>query len=209
MGGVGQCALGGYLRLDNWNNILNEDVLKFNINFAALFVLNFEGLKDYIITQPRTFYSDVLIKDGELCCEETEEYKKEVRSLEKNIENASLRWFMNTDAITEEDYNLYQELRERRNDITHELLKNLNNGFNETDAKLYVKLLELYQKIDKWWINEIEIPISGEVLPDEYDSEQVLGGQAMILSIINDIIFDNNKERYKNLLDELKKLGIV
>ena len=209
MGGVGQCALGGYLLLDNWNNILNEDVLKFNINFAALFVLNFECLKDYIITQPRTFYSDVLIKDGELCCEETEEYKKEVRSLEKNIENASLRWFMNTDAITEEDYNLYQELRERRNDITHELLKNLNNGFNETDAKLYVKLLELYQKIDKWWINEIEIPISGEVLPDEYDSEQVLGGQAMILSIINDIIFDNNKERYKNLFDELKKLGIV
>ena len=66
-----------------------------------------------------------------------------MRSLEKNIENASLRWFMNTDAITEEDYNLYQELRERRNDITHELLKNLNNGFNETDAKLYVKLLEL------------------------------------------------------------------
>ena len=195
--------------MDNWNNILNEDVLKFNINFAALFVLNFECLKDYIITQPRTFYSDVLIKDGELCCEETEEYKKEVRSLEKNIENASLRWFMNTDAITEEDYNLYQELRERRNDITHELLKNLNNGFNETDAKLYVKLLELYQKIDKWWINEIEIPISGEVLPDEYDSEQVLGGQAMIRSIINDIIFDNNKERYKNLLDELKKLGIV
>lgn len=195
--------------MDNWNNILNEDVLKFNINFAALFVLNFECLKDYIITQPRTFYSDVLIKDGELCCEETEEYKKEVRSLEKNIENASLRWFMNTDAITEEDYNLYQELRERRNDITHELLKNLNNGFNETDAKLYIKLLELYQKIDKWWINEIEIPISGEVLPDEYDSEQVLGGQAMILSIINDIIFDNNKERYKNLLDELKKLGIV
>lgn len=195
--------------MDNWNNILNEDILKSNINFAALFVLNFECLKDYIITQSRDFYSDVAIKDGKLCCEETEEYKKEVRSLEKNIENASLRWFMNADAITEEDYNLYQELRERRNDITHELLKNLNNGFNETDAKLYVKLLELYQKIDKWWINEIEIPISGEVLPDEYDPEQVSGGQAIILSIINDIIFDNNKERYKDLLKELKKLGIA
>jgi len=195
--------------LNNWNNILNEDILKSNINFAALFVLNFECLKDYIITQPRDFYSDVAIKDGKLCCEETEEYKKEVRSLEKNIENASLRWFINADAITEEDYDLYQELRERRNDITHELLKNLNNGFYEVDAKLYVKLLELYQKIDKWWINEIEIPISGEVLPDEYDPEQVSSGQAMILSIINDIVFDNNKERYKDLLEELKKLGIA
>lgn len=195
--------------MDNWNNLLDEDTLKVNINFAALFVLNFECLKDYIITQPRTFYNDVEIKDGELHCEETEEYKKEVRSLEKNIENASLRWFINADVITEEDYDLYQELRERRNDITHELLKNLNNGFYEADAKLYVKLLELYQKIDKWWINEIEIPISGEVLSEEYDPEQVFGGQAMILSIINDIIFDNNKERYRSLLDELKNMGIA
>lgn len=201
--------VGGLLQLDNWNNILNEDILKSNVNFAALFVLNFECLKDYIITQPKIFYSDFAIKDGELCCEETEEYKKQVRALEKNIENASLRWFMNAAAITQEDYDLYQELRERRNDITHELLKNLNNGFYETDAKLYVKLLELYQKIDKWWINEIEIPISGEVLPDKYDPEQVSGGQAMILSIINDINFDNNKERYKNLLEELRKLGIA
>lgn len=194
--------------MNNWNNILDEDILKFNINFAALFVLNFECLKDFIITQPRTFYSDVEIRNGEVCCKETKEYKREVRSLEKNIENASLRWFVNAEAISEEDYALYQELRERRNDITHELLKNLYNGFHEADEKLYIRLLELYQKIDKWWINEIEIPISGEIMPDEYDSKQVYSGQAMLLSIINDIIFDNNKERYGNLLDKLKKMGI-
>lgn len=128
--------------------------------------------------------------------------------------NCALRWKQDTIKQKKqhyliEIYNLYQKLRERRNDITHELLKNLNNGFNETDAKLYVKLLELYQKIEKWWINEIENPISGEVLPDEYDPEQVSGGQVMILSIINDIIFDNNKETYKNLLEELRKLGIA
>lgn len=42
----------GRCRLNNWNNILDENILKFNVNFAALFVLNFECLKDYIITQP-------------------------------------------------------------------------------------------------------------------------------------------------------------
>ena len=46
-------------------------------------------------------------------------------------------------------------------------------------------------------------------MPDEYDPEQVYGGQAMMLSIINDIIFDNSKERYRSLLDELKKMGIA
>ncbi len=34
-----------------------------------------------------------------------------------------------------------------------------------------------------------ESPISGEIIPDEYDSERVSGEQAMIRSIINDIIW--------------------
>lgn len=57
--------------------------------------------------------------------------------------------------------------------------------------------------------NLIEFTISGEVLPDEYDPKQVSGRQTLILLIINDIIFDSNKERYKNLLEELRKLGIA
>ncbi|MBD5486152.1 MAG: hypothetical protein HDR18_11655 [Lachnospiraceae bacterium] len=78
--------------MDNWINILDENILKTNINFAILFVLNFECLKDFIVTQIREFYSEVAIKDGKICYEETESYKTEVRSLENNIENASLRW---------------------------------------------------------------------------------------------------------------------
>lgn len=30
----------------------------------------------------------------------------------------------------------------------------------------------MYRKIDKWWINEIEIPISGNEIPDDYDMEK-------------------------------------
>ena len=193
--------------MDNWINILDENILKTNINFATLFVLNFECLKDFIITQIREFYSDVAIKDGKICYEETESYKTEVRSLENNIENASLRWFINMDAITEDDYDLYQKIRHRRNEIIHELLKNLNNGFSENDAMLFSGMLNIYRKIDKWWINEIEIPTSSEEIPEDYDPEQVCGGQALVLDMINDIVLENNKERYKDILDELKKIG--
>lgn len=28
--------------MDNWKNILDENILKFNVNFAAIFVLNYE-----------------------------------------------------------------------------------------------------------------------------------------------------------------------
>ena len=39
--------------MDNWNNILDEDILKINVNYAAMFVLYYECLKDFIINQPR------------------------------------------------------------------------------------------------------------------------------------------------------------
>lgn len=190
--------------MDNWNNILDEDILKTNVNFAAMFVLYYECLKDFIINQPRDFYSNsIKFTDDKVIYEESQKYKKEVRALDKNIENASLKWFILAEAITQEDYDTYQCIRKRRNDIIHELLKNLNDGFTEKDAELFSKLLLIYSKLDKWWINEIEIPIAGEDIPENYDSEGVCGGQAFILSIINSIILGSKGDEYKELLKTL------
>lgn len=72
--------------------------------------------------------------DGDrMICEESGAYKENVRALDKNLENASLKWFIDSGAITQEDYDTYQKIRRRRNDITHELLKNLNVGFGEEE----------------------------------------------------------------------------
>lgn len=195
--------------MDNWSNILDENVLKTNVNFVALFVLNFECLKDYIVSQVRDFYNDIYIENGELICKESEEYKKKVRILDRQIDNASLKWFIEAGAVSEEDYEMYQKIRVRRNDMTHEFLKNLNNGFGGEDVVLFSSLLELYQKIDKWWINEIEVPTSAEEIPENYDKDGVCGGQAMLLSIINDIVLGNGGEKYKELLCEILKLTNV
>lgn len=192
--------------MDNWSNILDENVLKTNVNFVALFLLNFECLKDYIVSQVRDFYNDIYIENGELICKESEEYKNKVRILDRQIDNASLKWFIEAGAVSEEDYEVYQKIRVRRNDMTHEFLKNLNNGFSEGDVLLFSSLLELYQKIDIWWINEIEVPTSAEEIPENYDKDGVCGGQAMLLSIINDIVLGNGGEKYKELLCEILKL---
>lgn len=191
--------------MDNWKNILDENILKFNVNFAAIFVLNYECLKDYVINQIRDFYSDEKWDGDNYIFEETVEYKKEVRALDKNIEDSSLKWFIQSEAITADVFEKYQIIRKRRNDITHELLKNLNDGFTEKDAKLFADMLEIYNKIDKWWINEVEIPIAGDEIPDDYDRNSVCGGQAMILSIINSIVLGNQGAEYKDIFDKLNK----
>lgn len=193
--------------MDNLCNILDEGILKYNVSFASMFVLNYECLKEYVIGQIREFYSEnIHFEDDKMVCEESLSYKREVRTLDKNIENASLKWFIKENAITHEEYEIYQKIRQRRNDITHELLKNLNKGFNEQDVKLFSSLLDMYRKIDKWWINEIEIPISGNEIPDNYDMENVCGGQAIVLSIINNIVLGNEGAKYKEVLESLLKV---
>lgn len=198
-----------YLRrifVDNWKNILDENILKTNINFAAVFVMNYECLKEFVIEQVRDFYSEHFYMDGDrIVCEESNAYKEKVRALDKNLENASLKWFMDAEAITQEDYDRYQIIRKKRNDITHKLLKNLNEGFGEEDVQLFGDMMRIYNKLDKWWINEIEIPTSADDIPEDYDRNGVCGGQALILSIINEIIFGNEGDKYKELLNEFMK----
>ena len=140
--------------------------------------------------------------------EESGAYKEKVRALDKNIENASLKWFIDAGGITQEDYDTYQKIRKRRNDITHELIKNLNVGFGEEDAQLFADMLRIYNKLDKWWINEIEVPTSADDIPEDYDRDGVCGGQALMLSIINEIVFGNEGNKYKELLNELMKRGM-
>lgn len=195
--------------MDNWKNILDENVLKTNMNFAAVFVMNYECLKEFVIEQIRDFYSQhIHIEGGKIVCEESRSYKEKVGVLDKNLENASLKWFINAGAITQEDYDTYQKIRRKRNDITHKLLKNLNDGFYEGDVQLFADMLRIYNKLDKWWINEIEIPTSADSIPEDYAREGVCGGQAMILSIINEIVLGNEGDKYKELLNELTRIGI-
>lgn len=192
----------------NPENILNEEILKFNMNFASMFVMYYECLRTYITEQLRLFYTEEIWLDketDEVRCSESYKYKKEVRSLDSKIDNASLKWFVKSGAITEEDYNSYQQIRKRRNDLTHSLLRNLNDGFTDKDLELFEKLMELYRKIDNWWINKTEIPISADEIPDGYIREDVIGGEAMMLSAINEIVLGNGKEKYRKVLDELLK----
>ena len=193
--------------MDELENLLAEPILKRNVEFAALFVLNYESLKQYVVDQVRGFYAEAITFDGdEIKYKESDEYKKQVRKLDTQIDTASMKWFMDAGAITEQELDLYHTCRKRRNDIIHELLKNLSLGFNENDVELFSNMVHLYQKIDNWWINEIEIPTLADEIPADYNRDQVFSGQAFILSAINDIILLNGSDNYSEILKLFRKM---
>ena len=78
------------------------------------------------------------IKDGEISVRESYTYKENVKQLDKNIENASLKWFVSQGAVSEEEYSNFDKLRKFRNKIVHELLLYLTEGFTEDKVKYLV-----------------------------------------------------------------------
>lgn len=80
----------------------------------------------------------------------------------------------------------------------------LSKGFNKYEVKYLVELIEIYRKIEKWWINEVEIPTSGDI-HGPYDSENVISGQGLILEIIQDILINAGKDSEALLIEFLKQ----
>lgn len=186
-------------------NVLDEKRLKPNIHFASLYVLYYECLKDSLIELPKSFFcNDTEIKDGNIIVHESEEYKENVRKLDDHIENASFKWFIMVGAVSDEDYLSFNKLRKFRNKIVHELMLCLSEGFSDYEVKYLVELIGIYRKIEKWWINEVEIPTSGDI-HGPYDLENVISGQGLILEIIQDILINDGKDSEALLIEFLKQ----
>ncbi len=118
--------------------------------------------------------------------------------------NASFKWFIMVGAVSDEDYLSFNKLRKFRNKIVHELMLCLSEGFSDYEVKYLVELIGIYRKIEKWWINEVEIPTSGDI-HGPYDSEDVISGQGLILEVIQDILINGGKDSEALLLEFLKQ----
>ena len=114
-------------------------------------------------------------------------YNTDVKSKDKSVVKASLLWFREMEAINDNDLSLFDELRQYRNKLTHELMTLLFEGLPDELPVKFTQLIELRVKIEKWWILNIEIPTN----PD-FDSEQEILEDGIITSsqIFNQLILD-------------------
>ncbi len=200
-----------YDYIQQWKNILDTDVLRGNINLIAMYIMVYELLEDIIISKPKDFYT--LIEFDE---EAQRNYKKFVLSLYNknafpniNTKNqtliASLIWFKTAGAIDDNDINIFAEARTLRNEITHEMISTITVG-TEKIVDQFALMFGLFCKIEKWWILEYEVPISGQYKPEEIDEGSVMSGNMVLLEIIIDILANNSNVHFK---EACEKFGIT
>lgn len=110
---------------------------------------------------------------------------------------ATLLWYKEQDAIAEQDIEKFKEMTDMRNMLGHDLFNRVIEGLPENIYENYIEMIELFEKITKWWIKEIEIPTSSEIKPEQYDAinwDEVTSVNLEFIKIMTDIVFTGNEE---------------
>ena len=170
--------------IDKWIRFLDPENLKGNLMFSSLYIASFEALKDYVVDEVKSFFCNGFMDGKDII---DPKYNTDVKSKDKSVVKASLLWFREMEAIDDNDLSLFDELRQYRNKLSHELITLLFEGLPDELPVKFTQLIELRVKIEKWWILNIEIPTN----PD-FDSEQEILEDGIITSsqIFNQLILD-------------------
>lgn len=196
--------------MESWiDNIVDEDFLKNNLTFSSLFVAIYENLTEYVVANIHDFLCNMYVEDGELKFEETANYKEQIRSRivdnkgNKDNTKASFLWLVDNYAISQEEYDLFLDLKKTRNEFAHELLQVILDGIQKEKVYQLAKMIELYKKISRWWFVNIEAAIAC----DEFSPEDISEAQCAIntlLDMIINVIYNEKSEEYKNMVEKFK-----
>lgn len=89
-------------------------------------------------------------------------------------------------AITDEDIEKYNRARVFRNGITHEMENILFHGVPSNLPDLYHEMIFLADKIEKWWIMNVDIPTNIDLIENgistDIDEKEVIPGLSVHLT---------------------------
>ena len=158
---------------------------------ASLYITAFELLKDSIAKRIENFF---LV--GTKCRnhnkqkeydEEMLPYREKYKDKKDKKTYASLDWLVDVGAISEVDIEKYDEVRNFRNEIAHEMLNLMSVKTVENLEKMnqhFITMLELLRKIETFWILNVEIPCNPDFDGKNISAKDVVPGPIMAMEML-------------------------
>lgn len=198
--------------LQGFHNICDKVTLQENLTFIALYIGLYESFADTVEGHVESFLCNdaFLDKSKKLRYKPSKEYIAEIKKRtvddkgNHNILKSTMLWFAENGALTQDDYNSFLELKQLRNSFAHELTEHLWNGLYDKHVKALGDLLNLYRKIEKWWINEIEIPIAGDEIPEGYDEDAVTSGILFTFDMMINTLYNDKSDEYLQIIRNIQ-----
>ncbi len=195
---------------DNWLKFLNPEELYKNFLLSSLFITTHNLLKSSIVGRIRSFYNCRFDSTG---WHTGIDYEQKVLSLDdkKDVLRSSINWLFDMQIIDELDKETIEKARRHRNDLAHEMLKYLSDVKHEIDIELLQSMRDLIDKIERWFIFEVEIPTEPDMTAEEFNSinwDEVRSMTMLTLDYVQLAIFgdiETTSRMYEQLKDTLTK----
>ena len=184
-----------------WENLLNPDVLRPNLIIASIYIAAFELLNNTLVDRIRSFYATGFDEKGPRV---DPKYESDVLSKNRSTVFASLQWLKESQAIDDIDIAIFERIKARRNDVAHEIVKMLADGLPSDLAARFSDMVALIEKVEKWWIVNVEIPTSPDFDGEEVDENDIVTGTALSLRSLVEVAL-GTKEDARRYLDEFLK----
>lgn len=187
---------------------MDKENLRETLSFLALFITIYENFVETIVGRVESFLCFELdrFQNGKIKFKPSDIYKEDIKNKivdekgNKDILKATMLWFLDMKAITQDEYDLFLELKERRNSFVHDMADHVWHGVTEKDIQSLVNLLKLSSKLDKWWINEIEISISGKYDLNEEEKKDVISFNLLVFGqMIQTLFGDETSSKTENI----------
>jgi hypothetical protein len=159
---------------------LSPSELNRNLVHAGLFLVAFELVRELVVKRVKGFYKGVTFGGGM----PFKSYEHDVLARDKNVFEASLLYLRDHfQAISSEDLNVIQALREYRNRIAHELPHLLPSMDLAANEALLSRAREALFRLSNFWVY-IEIGSDPEFTSQNIDWETVAGEDLILLDQI-------------------------
>lgn len=176
---------------ETWRRFLNPEVLRANLILASIYIATYEILKDSIIGRIKDFYITGFDETGDLI---DPDYQFNVLSKNKSTLYASLAWLKESNVITDNDIRLFNQVKQRRNDIAHEISHMLSEGLPSDFPDRFSDMVSLLRKIEKWWIINYEIPLNPDLVDVEIIEDEIVPGPIAGLRMMIDVALGEEEE---------------
>lgn len=186
---------------NQWEDFLNPEILKTRLISASIYLAAFEVLKDSIVGRIETFFSDGFGPQGHVF---STEYEVEIKSKHKSKVRASLEWLKEQEAITDEDIEAFDKIRQSRNEVAHEMPKFLGGENSVNFVQQFDLMVALLRKIEVWWIVNLELAINPDLHDAEIDEGGIIPGALLTLQLMLDIAL-GDPEKASYYYDEFRK----
>jgi hypothetical protein len=128
-------------------------------------------------------------------------YRAEVLALDPKEKNHALRgsiaWLRKVDAITAEDEVAIKTVTDARNEIAHEMTTMFHSATPPGFVEHFATLLDLVQKVEKWWIVNVELPTNPDFDGQEIDEDGIISGPSLIMRLLTQVALGDEEEAWE------------